>query len=687
MAITGVTADSIGTSYDVAVGYADPTTGNTRMVGYTLALGTPWVESTDIQDETHIVQISTLSTDRFSRYPKQSQGDWSGGERQLFAPGSSAFNIVNFNQYYTSDGGINPTIPGNLQLFPQFNTRTIAGSTGQQCPLGTDGVTSFFIGLKTNTNNLVITPAPNAVPVSYNVGDGTGIVGMISDLAVPTTPSNSGVVCGFATATGIILVGAGGTSLGTYTTSPVAPSRTNPMAFFNDGSAAAPAGSIFFISQANPQQIMKTSAGTFTGGAATSFQIVPDEYGPVVAIFANPRGIYYCTQAGGVNVGIDGPIIRIWQSNGTTAGTIIGEITGGIMGGGDYNGVLYIITNVTGSFSQVGGFGSFSIYAIDGGNVNIFDDYRDLAQPFQLQFGLGATAECSVVGDGRYMYVSVPGTPVRVYDLGVPPPNPVFQMGFYSPGAGTTVVSHRLAIPRSGLKGGPFEIVYDSTFGSLTMVQSLGGAQTSGQINLSWMDFGAVGVIKRFRQLVVELAQPLPTPGAYVAAKYTVDNQTQQLLTLTPDTSGNLVGTFPAGLKGYRIQISLILQSRTTAPWTSPVVRSVALKATLGRAWKFSVSCLRNQRLRNQGDSPGEDPQGLRAQEKLANILNVYEIAAGNMVMMIPSPTQASGVETINCVLEDYQWKAGKEQPGPYSSEMGAFDMEGVCDLTVVENI
>jgi hypothetical protein len=205
---------------------------------------------------------------------------------------------------------------------------------------------------------------------------------------------------------------------------------------------------------------------------------------------------------------------------------------------------------------------------------------------------------------------------------------------------------------------------------------------TTGALTSSWIDFGAPTVVKGFRSVDIEMVKPVPAGGS-VALKYQTDNQTgfPNTLTLATNAIGNLSGVF-ANVKGSRLQYQLTL---TAGGGTSPVVRSVSVKGTLGRTLKCTVSCARNQRLRNQY-SAGDDQQGLRAQDKLANILNAYTTTAGVVTAFIPSPTQASGVEQIQATIEDYTWTANAE-PGPYNTEYGSLDMEGTVDLTLVESL
>ena len=131
MNLTGVLPQQIGDTYDMALGYPDPATGIVDMVGYVLSNQGQFQESTNLQDEQHLVQIaSPSSSDRFGRYPQVSQGDWSGGERQLI--------FVNANQYYTSTQ-CETSKPGHLTILgactkvtlahPPNTTRMVPGSS------------------------------------------------------------------------------------------------------------------------------------------------------------------------------------------------------------------------------------------------------------------------------------------------------------------------------------------------------------------------------------------------------------------------------------------------------------------------------------------------------------------------------------------------------------------------------
>lgn len=727
---TGVDTSSIGTTYDVAIGYNNNDV--VHMVGYVLALGQKWQESTDIQDETHIVQISTLSTDRFARYPQQSQGDWSGGERQIFAPGSSAFQTISFNEYYRNDGNVNATIPGNLQLFPGNHAATLTGGDGvtQYCPIGTGTDGNVFIGFRTPTTNLSVAnfaatqgiPAginPVGIP-AYSIAGNNAIVAMVPGYEDPV--STTGIIIGLTgvsanTNTGIQFVQGGPPASITnqYCNDIIAPQIGHSVAVLPTiggavagGAGVSPVGNIYFIpgnNNAALQTIKWVSLSSTAGNvpAPNVLTTIPGPYGQIQGIWSTGSTLTWVTYAPSTLANVT----YVWQSDGTTSGSLIGVIGGQVIGGGDYNGTLYLVSYIAGALSVPSGYYAYAIYSVDVGIIKTFDDVRDLDSNFLALVQLGPAGSTTVyqstgtgvIGDGRYLYLSIPGAPTRFYDL-TQGGNPIFQY------MGSTVASNLdngtictgLASPAPLVRVGPIALGYDPTRGTAVLQQSVGNEFTLGTQVLSWLDFGAPQAIKRFRSVTIELVNPLPNT-AKVVVNYAVDNgPVLGPLPLIDDPPNVLLFTFPLETKGYRVQLYLTMETQTSSPWTSPVIQYVTVKATLGRAWKFTVSCVRNQSVRNTAYAPGEDPQGLTAQQKLANIINVYEVAAGNMTMYIPSPTctapgtplstcVANGVEKLKVVLEDYQWVAGLEQPGPYNTEYGAQDMEGYMQLTVVESI
>ena len=157
--------EQIGDVYDLGLGSRDPRTGLTRMVGYVLATSGTLTEGTNLQDEEHLVQIaSPSSSDRYGRFPRVSQGDWSGGERQLI--------FENANAYYQSTQ-LNTTIPGHLTcngayfsaiipngINPQPSAggtvypRTVAINEARVYFLGFDGTTYWISVYNLNTSNV-----------------------------------------------------------------------------------------------------------------------------------------------------------------------------------------------------------------------------------------------------------------------------------------------------------------------------------------------------------------------------------------------------------------------------------------------------------------------------------------------------------------------------------------------------
>ena len=684
---TGVDPSSIGTSYDVAIGIPVGNTAN--MVGYTLQPGTRWSEGTDLQDEQHLVQIaSPNATDRFTRYPKVTQGDWSGGERQVFFQDPTKF--------FSTDGNLNTVIPGNLSLFnPQASLTLIPASstvlTQNHIPAGTDGQ-NVFVGIPRTLaqNNLFVFSDILGTVSSFNVGAGALIRQIVNS---PFMNSSVGV--------GVVLgLGAGGLATNGIRQVTAAGAATqlcndavadkNSMTFFN--------GSIYYITS-DGVNIRHVRLDTPLGNAPGIQDIASTSDTIFKFIASTPTSIYYGT-AGTSET-------NIHAYDGSTS-TRIGSISGIIVGTGEANGIMYLLVNSRlPSISQ--GFGAlgsaltgYIIYQIDGSSISVFDDSRSLPPIFQVSTidlpSFDSTG--NIISDGRFLYVATPASPPRMYDLSVPG-NPVYQMmPSQSSDSSKILLSQIIQVPNS-LGFSPFLITRlankDYRVQQRTTQVSL---VASGTMTSSFIDFGAPGVVKSFRSVDVELVLPLSTtiPNP-ISLQYILDNQTSPttLTNFNITSIGNLQFIFPPGVQGSRIQIiTTITPPDTVAP---PVIRSISVKANLGRTWTFTVACTRDQRMRSNYGG-GEDTQGLKAQDKLANIINAYQTNAGQVVMYIASPTITqsrsqfvkgsfidvpSGVEVVFGTIEDYKWET--TQPGPNNSEMGASDIEGAVSLTVVESL
>lgn len=674
--LSGVTSDTIGVSYDVALGYD---TGSTiKMVGYVLQPGTKWTEATDIQDEQHLVQISSNATDRFTRYPKISQGDWSGGERQAF--------FDDPKKYFSTDGSINATVPGQLQLLANRTTVTFTDSGGggrTHAPIASEG--SFvYVGHQNDATHNLMTGSGNDVTGTFTarvVGDGSRILDLLGDAVYNQTGVYAALTNGGGATNGILQINSTGGTVAQMTNDAVMGVAVPAMCSLNANLFYATAGNIRYVPFATP-------SGNVAGNA---YFAIPATEGVCTSLFSTATQLIFTTENGGTAVGIGNQTV-IWSADGVNTPTRLGIIPGRVRGGGQVNGIVYLVVFLGANFQPFGPNsaqpGGAVIYQVDGTVISVFDDLRSLDPAFQNGVQASAGAACSCVGDGRFMFVSVPGLPVRAYDMNTQG-NPVFQYSPTPSAIGTTQVASRLGniLNLGGTAASPISVAFDSTLLTTVLSQvQVFSANNSGTITLSWMDFGAPGTVKSFRKVEVELAAAVPAGGS-VTLGFSVDDQTGVTpITLATNSQGNLVGYFPYPTKAYRVQLQATLTSGSTVTLpTSPVVRSISVKATLGRSWKCTVACARNQRLRNQY-SAGDDQQGLRAQDKLANITNAYQLRAGTVTMFIPSPTQPSGVEQVQASLEDYTWTAHAE-PGPYNTEYGSLDMEGTVDLTLVESL
>lgn len=673
--LSGVATTDVGQGYDVAIGFDNGTT--IKMIGYTLQPGTQWQESTDIQDEEHLVQISTNQTDRYSRYPKVSQGDWSGGERQTF--------FIDPTKYFSSNGGINVTVPGQLQSFAGRQSQVFTGGSGGAAPAATDGTSVWIIYNQAATCNLVI--GSTLVAGGNFAKKLNGTFATANDvIAGSEFFNNSALVSSAGVLHGIWRVDNTGATISQYTND-LQGATLPSMAFFNDKVYYSSGGgtALSFVPLATP-------AGAAAG--TTAFTPATGNNSSVGCLVSTATNLYFITSV--PNTSFASSNSTIWSHDGTTT-TRLGIVPGTPIGGGSVNGIVYYIFSMPQDFTQQGFsnvFGGYVVYQVDGTTLSIFDDFRAVDVSFQSKNQSAPSLPMgNVVGDGRYLFLSMPGFSVKAYDL-LTPGNPVSQYGPFVADTGAIPSTFSNLSVLAGSTSTLASVVQVQMDGQGVLnVSQTGGGSMLGVITMSYMDFGAPDDVKLMQKVFIDLVAPLAdtfTNYQPVQAGYRIDNQTA----FTPLTiqvnaaTGNLFAYFPANTKAARIQLQITLQQSNAGATSglSPVVRSVSMKATLGRSWTFTLAADRNQRLRNQGTSAGEDTQGSNAQAKLANVLNAYRQSGGDVVMFVPSPTQANGVEQVNAVIQDYKY-GSNTQIGPYNTEYGNFDMEGTLQLTVTETL
>ncbi len=641
---SGVAPGQVGTQYDFALGY-DPGIGSATMVGYMIGEGKEWSEGTQLQQIQQLVSVASpnLVDRNLTFWPKVSQGDWSGGERQLI------FGISNIsNRYFLTDGGIDTSVPAGLTLMPSATaTFTQADAGVGVSPLAGDGA-SYYLGV-TGANLYIV---GNAATNAYHI-PAASTHEIFSLLSTPY-----GIFAG--SQDGIFNV----TPTGSYTqwtNDPISSVPGRSIAYFNN--------LLFYITSGEQKlNSLAVAAGAapgttvFTLGSATRFF---EPHFSCVASTANGLFLSTWREASASNATA---ISVLYTSDGVTM-TRIGDVLGQVMHAHEMNGVLYIL--VYGSQQSIGDL-DYTLYTYTGGTLATLDDLRYVIPDF-MEFAPGVqptTVKVYLSGDGRFLYISWPGLQALRYDT----MNSAFQkVGTNAIVGASNITSHR-TIPSQGL--GIIDsytangTVYVTRYGTLPPASG-----ATGQLVTSYYDFATPGLNKYMRTFEVEMASPLPL-GAMVTVEYQLDSGTVWAPLPVQASSIRLLTGFFTHTKATRVRFRLTL---TAGPGGSPVIRSTAAKATLGRVWTTTAVCNREQKTRN-----GElDNQGLKSQDLIANIYQAYQ-NSGNCTLYFPSPSQAGGVETALCIVEDYKWHSTKGGPDP--GDQGQYQLEGEVDVTLVEN-
>lgn len=636
---SGVEQSEIGPRFDVALGYS--TDGTTAvMTGYLLSAGTTWSEKTDITDEEHIVQIaSPSSSDRFGRYPTISQGDWSGGERQLY------FN--NANQFYTTDGEIDVTTPGQLQLLPSAQSLLPfpAGfTTPDQAPLATDGVNTYLGGSEGG--------------VAYVYGPGgafavTGATGPITDM--DCFAGTFYAVCG----NGIwsfVSLGFGGIGSIAQVTSDVPNSAAaQTLAFFNG---------VLYYSDATQRKV-NSAASALGAVPGTTVFTAPTLEATISVVASAATGIFIATSK---NItafpNANETVVRIFD--GANA-TIIGTIRGNCARARNVNGALYVLS------ADPQGY-NYLLYRIENGSVTLLDDTRYLLSDFAVSGGFQSGSfyfGAHLWDDGRFLYIGWPSSYGLRYDTGsgslsrYGSPSLPFGVTYYS--------SHRIVneweviTSHSRIAGHPQQVIF----------QQWTGAPTSGALTTSFFDATVPLLSKRWAAVEFQLAQALPAGGSLQVA-FKTDQQTAFSAPITAVATGSTYTVYlPTGTIAHRIQFQITL---TAGGGVSPVVAFYDVRFTLGRVLEFTVACDTKQKLRDASDDTklGTD--------KLAVIDNIRRLAGGDAVLFIPSATAGPGyVEQISAKLVDYN--DTRSRPAARDGQDMPFDIEADVRLTFAESL
>lgn len=655
--LSGVQLTDIGYKYDMALGY-DPGTGQAVMYGYMVAATGVWKESTQLQDTQKLIQAaSAAATDRdFTYWPKVSQSDWSQGMRQLV--------FENAARYYESNG-LDVTKPGYLTLIPSavHTSKTMTGSFNT-LPLVSDGF-NWYLGVKTAGSNLTIgTPSGTT---DYTVAGGAEILDMLF------TPA--GVV--FGTSANVYLVTSAGVA-SVVAAEGISASPRQSFAYFDEN--------LYYITGNAIHSVNLTTGGAISTLVSISANNWEQNYTCLASVSS---GLCYSKGTFGGGPGYGATIV--YTNTGAVNGeTRIFDIPGVVKQIWEANGTAYIICQLDQLSSTASDYTIYTLTSsvVTGAVSSILDDNRFSPADF-LASNPSPTATCrgSVDADGRNVYFNWPGMDPLRLDLvsgGISQnavPGTINRGGGY--GVGSLAASRSLNVSGIGL-------VHIVGHSSVVDINVCSQPATTGQMITSYYDFTTPTLVKNFRGFEIELFAPLPQ-GASISVAFGLDAST----TFTPMTANVTQPTvisfiFPNGTKASRIRYQITLTANGNGQ--APIITSWSTKASLGRVWKTTLSCKRNQELRNgQTDDQHAQPQDL-----IANLYLAYQ-NAGKAIMFVPSPsvqpppqtigsvTQAGYAEQVRVSLEDYTWSSAS--PGARSDEQMPYIVEGEVEITATEII
>ncbi len=646
LTFTGCPATAVGDTVDLALGYIVPGTNTANMVGYTITPSGQWSEATNLQDEQHLVQIaSPFSSDRYGRFPKVSQGDWSGGERQLI--------FVTGNEYYSSSY-LDTSKAGHLLCQGTYTTITASPPTS---PLALPE----FLGGKTTAVDAV-----DALAGLNYLGYSGGSVLTASRYSLPlgTTQSASlpSQATRFTRAPDGLYLGTNGNGVYVYynsTLTAVAGTGKNilGLAYFQ--------GSIWYTDGAHIWSATEP-------WPATPVQVYTANPSEMISFLERgPAGLVFTT------IGASYELCWVYTFDGTTA-TLLGLIEGQVMDIQEAQGVVYLLIQIPTAAATTN---LPVIYQISGSTLSIFDDFRLLDPNFLPPTDVNPTGNLDT--DGLYLYLFWSGLRVKryllktgaVYDVGSALPNNALHVG---------------ACHVSGLLMENFDDgnLYTVTPGTST-------SSTNGVLTTSWFDFGVPDLDKAFDQ--ISFTFNLPTDNTTVNAlqvSFQCNNPSATWTTLSPTlavNSNDVNFYLPAPTIGSRIRFQLTLVASV-----NPDIQSYSVSATLARTWQVSVSCRRAQSKR-QGNAGDTD---FTSTQMLANIKNAYKVAGGNVVLFMPDPTidtaavaagkgPALGVSQCYAVLQDYTWTTAPGVSPAYRTDTtpDPEGIEGDCQLVLTEQL
>lgn len=649
---TGILLTQIGQTYDLAL-CPNPLTGSVAMVGYMLAPGSEFVEATDLQDDQHLVQVaSPSSSDRFSRYPKISQGEWTGGERQLI--------FVDPTRYYQSSK-LETAIPGHLRIAGQYIRTSFPANLGSPSNVsrgvGTDvgNTGGYAVGMSGGT-------AGNIAVFRWS----GGVFGAITDRLGPASVVNTvqEILTGADRYYGTII---SGTTPGLYQRD------ANPSLIVTNDSPAQ--NTLAYIGNAiwyaaSTLQISKITF-PFPGAApGTAVQTANSLEGLVKAMGSTPSGLVFLMN---YNVTVGPTLIYTWD--GISLPVLVGTVWNLVpLDVRTVAGITFLLFGALGPAGNVAGKVQPVIYSLTGSQLAVFDDYRYLDIPFQAT-GVNQ-ANGRLDGDDTFLYLFWPGLSTKRYDLANTSGQSLAICDVGDP-ARAGLLIHSGVISN---EGSFFEYSDNPVSTNFMLWGTVTANNDTGFLITSWYDAATPGITKYWRSFEVELNAPLGT-GASVTVTYDLDNQSgfANTLTLNALPNGNLIAFFPTGTKATRIRFRLLLTASNTG--VSPDLRSYSVKPSLGRVWHFTVIAEDNVLTHS-----GEDGQGTKGADLISNVMAIYN-NGGKGILFVPDASAANGVAQFNVSLEDYTRRSRAPKPGPTQDEFHNWDQEALLDLSMVEEL
>lgn len=640
------------------MGYQDPATGIVNMVGYIITNAGQWQESTNLQDEEHLVQIaSPSSSDRFGRYPQVSQGDWSGGERQEV--------FVTANQYYSSSQ-LNTSVPGHLTILGNYSQYTIPNGVQAHYGVGLNlpgyprsvlagTISVFFIGTVGGTAGFITQLNLQTQAVTAVAFPGTSIGSEMLQVPDGTYVATASGVYKYTVAGGFVQV----------TNDPITEIHGASLAYFG--------GSVYYITGGNSPNTLNSATYPFPGASAGTVNYTANQMEDLLqAVVNSATGLVFAT--GSPN----GSRTYLYGFDGVNA-NLFGILDGVIQDMVEANGTVYILTQTP----RLGPIitGCPVIYSLSGSTISIFDDYRLVATDFQPTV---ASGNGHLATDGTYLYLFTAGLSTKRYRLTT---SAVYDVG--NSAAFDDIGPYRAGAP---LVDGSFVEINPARNPTTAWVCLNGAASVNvnGSLTTSWFDFDVPSVRKSFSAIEF-IMNTNPDPTAL-----TVEYETDVLPGFMPVTVGvslsqdTLIAYLPLHTIATRIRFQITLNYGANEG--APDVQLYAVSGKLTRVWQVPVACRREQGTRT---GQGNDSQNLTPMQLLANIQNAYDLASGNVVLYIPDPTidqnqlnlgngVALGVSQVNAVLQDYQRTTGPGTAPGYrqTTDGGAYGMES--DVTLI---